>query len=49
MKIYLRRGLVKVELGLARGKRLYDKAAGDCRADQRRETERDLKEKMQNY
>jgi len=49
LKIYLRRGLVKVELGLARGKRLYDKRRAIAERDQRREIERDLKEKMQNY
>ena len=49
LKIYLKRGLVKVELGLARGKKLYDKRRAIAERDQRREVERDLKEKMQNF
>lgn len=49
LKVYLKRGLVKVELGLARGKKLYDKRRAIAERDQRREVERDLKEKMQNF
>ena len=48
LKIYFKRGLVKVELGLARGKKLYDKRRAIAERDQRREMERDLKEKMKN-
>lgn len=48
LKIYLRRGLVKVELGLARGKQLYDKRRSIAERDQRREMGRAVKEKMQN-
>lgn len=48
LKIYLKRGLVKVELGLARGKRLYDKRRSIAERDQRREMERAHKEKLQN-
>ena len=49
VKIYLKQGLVKVELALARGKRLYDKRQAIAERDQRREVERGLKEKAQNY
>lgn len=49
LKVYLKRGLVKVELGLGRGKKLYDKRRAIAERDQRREMERDLKEKMQNH
>jgi SsrA-binding protein len=45
VKVYLKQGLVKVELALARGKRLYDKRRDIAERDQRREVERGLKEK----
>jgi SsrA-binding protein len=38
--------LVKVELGLVRGKKLYDKRAGIAERDQKREVERALKERQ---
>ena len=37
---------MKVEIGLARGKKLYDKRADIAKKDQRREVERDYKEKL---
>lgn len=37
--------LVKVELGLARGKKLYDKRASIAQRDQQRDTERALRER----
>ena len=37
--------LVKVEIGLARGKKLYDKRADLAKKDQRRELEKDFKVK----
>ena len=40
LKIYLKAGLVKVELGLARGKKLYDKRRDIAERDSRREMER---------
>lgn len=46
LKIYLKRGLVKVELGLARGKKMYDKRHDLMEKDSRREMDRALKEKM---
>ena len=48
VKVYLKQGLVKVELALARGKKLYDKRRDIAERDQRREVERGLKERMQN-
>ncbi|NMD41812.1 MAG: SsrA-binding protein SmpB [Firmicutes bacterium] len=48
LKIYFRRGLVKVELGLARGKRLYDKRRSIAERDQQREMGRAVKERMQD-
>ena len=46
LKVYLKGSLVKVEIGLARGKKLYDKRADIAKKDQRREVERDYKEKL---
>jgi len=43
LQVYFKEGKVKVEIGLARGKKLYDKRADIARKDQRRETERDFK------
>ena len=43
LKVYLRGSLVKVEVGLARGKKLYDKRRDIAKKDQRREAERDYK------
>ncbi len=48
LKVYLRRGLVKVELGLAQGKRLYDKRRSIAERDQQREMGRAVKERMQD-
>ena len=42
-KVYFQESLVKVEVGLARGKKLYDKRADIAKKDQRREAERDFK------
>jgi SsrA-binding protein len=43
LKIYFKRGLAKVEIALAKGKRLYDKRAAVARKAARREIERTLK------
>ena len=40
LRIYFRRGVAKVELALARGKRQYDKRQSLARKDARREVER---------
>ena len=45
LKVYLKGSLVKVEIGLARGKKLYDKRQDIAKKDQRRETEREFKVK----
>ena len=42
LQVYFSSGKVKVEIGLARGKKLYDKREDIAKKDQRRETERDL-------
>jgi len=46
LKIYLTRGLVKIELGLARGKKLYDKRRDIAERDSKREMERAFREKQ---
>ena len=42
LQVYFKGSLVKVEIGLARGKKLYDKRDDIAKKDQRREVERDL-------
>lgn len=42
-KVYFKGSLAKVEIGLARGKKLYDKRADIAKKDQRREAEKDFK------
>ena len=43
LKVYLKGSLVKVEIGLAKGKKLYDKRADIAQKDQAREAQRDFK------
>ncbi|MDD6101821.1 MAG: SsrA-binding protein SmpB [Clostridiales bacterium] len=43
LKIYLKGNYVKVEVGLCRGKKLYDKRDSIAKKDQRRELEKDFK------
>ena len=43
LQVYLKGSLVKVEIGLARGKKLYDKRQDIAKKDARREAERDFK------
>ena len=43
LQVYFKGSLVKVEIGLAKGKKLYDKRADIEKKDQRREAERDFK------
>ena len=45
LKVYFKGSLVKVEIGLAKGKKLYDKRQDIAKKDQRREAERDFKVK----
>ena len=46
LKVYFNRSLVKVEIGLAKGKKLYDKRQDIAKKDQKREAERDFKMKL---
>lgn len=43
LKVYFTGSLAKVEIGLAKGKKLYDKRQDIARKDQRREAEKDFK------
>lgn len=45
LQVYFKGSLVKVQVGLARGKKLYDKRADIAKKDQRREHEREFKVK----
>jgi SsrA-binding protein len=44
-RVYLKRGRVKLEVGVARGKKLYDKRATEMRRTVERETRAQLKER----
>lgn len=45
LRLYLKHGRAKVEIGLARGKRQYDKRATIAKRESRRHIERTLKER----
>lgn len=45
VEVYLKGGLVKVQVALAKGKKLYDKRDDIAKKDQRREAERNFKVK----
>lgn len=45
LQIYFKGSIVKVEIGLAKGKKLYDKREDIAKKDQRREAEKDFKVK----
>lgn len=46
LKVYFKGSLVKVEIGLARGKKLYDKRQDIAKKDMKREAEREFKMKF---
>ncbi len=46
LRVYLKNGLVKVAVGLARGKKLYDKRESIARKDSQRAAERDFKVRL---
>ena len=45
LQVYFTAGRAKIEIGLAKGKKLYDKRDDIAKKDQRRESERDFKVK----
>jgi SsrA-binding protein len=44
LQLYFKRGKVKLELGIAKGKKLYDKSEDIAERDAKREIDRKLKE-----
>ena len=46
LKLYLKKGIAKVELGLAKGKKLYDKREAIARRDAERDMERATKARI---
>ena len=46
LQVYFKKGLVKIEIGLARGKKLYDKRDDLRKKAIRRETERDYRNQL---
>ena len=45
LQVYFKKSMIKVEIGLAKGNKLYDKRQDIAKKDQRREAERDFKVK----
>jgi len=45
IKLYLKQGLAKVEIAVAKGKRQYDKRQAIAKRDTEREIERHIKER----
>lgn len=43
LRVYFDHGLVKVDIGVAKGRKLYDKRQSIAKNDQRREAEKDFK------
>ena len=43
LRVYFHHGLVKMDIGIAKGKKLYDKSQSIAKSDQRREAEKDFK------
>lgn len=43
LSVYLKGSLIKIEIGLAKGKKLYDKRQDIAKKDQKRENDRDFK------
>lgn len=43
LQVYFKNGLAKVEIGLAKGKKLYDKRQDIAKKDQKREVEKEMK------
>ncbi|NLL52338.1 MAG: SsrA-binding protein SmpB [Peptococcaceae bacterium] len=49
LKIYLKQGLAKIELGLCRGKKTYDKREDLAKRDAKRQMERDLRDRTKGW
>ena len=46
LQVYFSKGRAKIEIGLAKGKKLYDKRQDIARKDQKREAEKELKVRL---
>lgn len=46
MRLYLKRGIAKLEIGVGRGKKAYDKRVAIAERDARRELDRETKERV---
>ncbi|MCC5933958.1 MAG: SsrA-binding protein SmpB [Candidatus Cyclonatronum sp.] len=46
LKVYFKKGKAKVEIGLAKGKKMFDKRASIAEKDVKRETERQIKQHL---
>ena len=46
LQVYFSNGRAKIEIGLAKGKKLYDKRQDIAKKDQRREAEKELKVRL---
>lgn len=46
LSVYLKRGMVKIEVGLCRGKKLYDKREDIKQKDLKREADRELRQRF---
>lgn len=49
LKVYFSRGRAKIELGLAQGKKLYDKRDAEAEKDAKREMDKSFKESGHQY
>ena len=47
LSVYFKNSMIKVEIGLAKGKKLYDKRHDIAKKDMRREAEREFKARVQ--
>lgn len=48
LQVYFKDGRAKIEIGLAKGKKLYDKRQDIAKKDQRREAEKELKVRLRS-
>jgi SsrA-binding protein len=46
LKVYLKGGMVKIEIGLGRGKKVYDKRESIKKRDQKRDAEREMRDRL---
>ncbi|MGN1318821.1 MAG: SsrA-binding protein SmpB [Lachnospirales bacterium] len=47
LKVYFKGSLVKIDIAIARGKKLYDKRADIAKKDQQREAQKEFKQRFQ--